>query len=271
MKLDELEKSWVNEKNEGSVQRELWNAVADDFVAKPIPDFETNEFLKLVEENCRPGKTMTALDIGCGAGGYSFALAGRIASCVGNDISPKMIDHAKAQAKKLGLSNTEFSCLDWAEADIDALGLRQSFDIVFAHMTPAISDFATLDKLNACSRAHCIIQKPDRRYNALQQSILELLGLPNSDAERSDMISNTFSYLWARGYDPKLYYRTEPWHIVRPLSQACDWYINRARLSKALSSAEEQKVRGYLASQAVNGEITENSTTSIVTVYWTVN
>ena len=58
----------------------------------------------------------------------------------------KMIDAAERKAKAGGCTNAEFFALDWAAADIDERGWRENFDIVIAHMTPAVCDYASMEK-----------------------------------------------------------------------------------------------------------------------------
>lgn len=271
MGLDELKKIWVIPPTDtGETQRVIWDGVAEDFCAKDIPSFDSNSFLKLVAEKAPLNDTMTALDVGCGSGIYSFAMAPLMKAVVGTDISPKMIEFAKQQAKSLTLTNTKFNCCDWALADIDALGFRTAFDLVFAHLTPAICDFSTLDKMNSCSKRFCFIEKPTRRRDKIQSGVFELLELSDFEKKSDDDIVNLFDYLWSSGYCPELFYRIEQWQIRRPIEKAVQWHTNRARLKKTLSPAEEAAVGEYLQNIAVDGMVHEESSTTIVSAFWTV-
>jgi len=60
----------------------------------------------LLAEAAARGKVERALDVGCGTGGTTLALARRLGSgarCTGIDISEPMIDHARLQARQEGL------------------------------------------------------------------------------------------------------------------------------------------------------------------------
>ena len=47
--------------------------------------------------------------------------------------------------------------------EIEKMGFLKNFDLVFAHMTPAIADYYTLEKMCNCSRNKCFLVKPSRR------------------------------------------------------------------------------------------------------------
>jgi|SRR5579884_4106206 len=70
-----------------------------------------------------------ALDHGCGVGRLSFALAQQFADVVALDVSPSMLREAKANAQKLGSSNTIFALSD--DQLSNAVG---TFDFVNSYM-----------------------------------------------------------------------------------------------------------------------------------------
>jgi len=59
------------------------------------------------------------------------------------------------KVEELGLDNIQVIHRLWEELDIEKEGLAEKFDLVFASMTPAVSDFETLDKLNQASSKYC--------------------------------------------------------------------------------------------------------------------
>ena len=268
--LNALKIRWTDKSlRDARTQARIWDGVAEEFCAHEPPDYETNGFLKLLETFASPAPHMSVLDIGCGCGGYTLALAKRVGSAQGVDISPKMLGHARARAEIMNLGNAEFRCMDWAQADIDALGFRRRFDIVFAHMTPAISDFDTFDKLNACSRKYCLMSKPARRRDRIQDRAFEIVGI-GGGREHDDGIVHAFEYLWYSGLRPQLVYSDEVWESARSADAMAAWCIDRARLLRQLSPAEEDAMRAYVAGLAVDGIVRETVTTTVVTMYWQV-
>ncbi len=58
----------------------------------------------------------SALDLYCGIGTITLALAKRMNAVIGVEVVPQAIENAKKNAKRNGLSNTEFFCADAGEA-----------------------------------------------------------------------------------------------------------------------------------------------------------
>lgn len=78
MTLQELERTWKNEKMEsGRLQEKIWDERAEDFAAKPLPTKESHPFLRYLYERVPRDKTMSVLDIGCGAGQLSWLWQGK--------------------------------------------------------------------------------------------------------------------------------------------------------------------------------------------------
>lgn len=269
--LDELKAAWtVEDPDTPKIQQRIWDRAAERYGDLPIPSFGENYFLQEIERSIALTDEIQTLDIGCGSGVYSMALAPRVGKAVGVDISPNMIAYANNRAKKLGIRNTEFRCMEWSGADIDALGFRGTFDVVFAHMTPAISDFHALDKLNACSRNLCLMERPTRRKNSVQDEAFRLVGIPQSEESYYGDLPKIFSYLWYTGACPQFYYHEEVWDQKRSVEDMVHWVTDRARLVKPLSEKEAAVIREYVSSLASEGMVSEYTTTTKVLTVWKV-
>lgn len=276
MSIERLKQVWVHPfADKADIQKQLWNNAAKKFNEHGIPDPKTNEFLKLVFEKARPDSSMTALDIGCGCGSYSIALAPHIKQAVGVDISSEMIKYAQGNAQK-HTDKTSFRCLDWAQLDIDKAGYKKAFDIVFAHMTPAVADFATFDKMNECSKGWCFAAKPARKQSRLQERIFAAAGITFGDKTKDktgatgDGIPYIFEYLWCKGYNPEFYYRSDTWHAEKSLKDTTEWMILWAKLHTDISARQEQAIAAALEKEAVNDIVADSTDTTIVTVCWHV-
>lgn len=75
---------------------------------------------------------MTALDIATGAGHTAAALAPHVRSVVAVDLTPEMIEQARALAASRGLDNVEARVMDAEALDLP----DQSFDVVTARIAP---------------------------------------------------------------------------------------------------------------------------------------
>ena len=213
-------------------------------------------------------KDMRTLDVGCGAGAYSVAIAGKVGQADGVDLSPRMVELGNAWAKEHGVDNLRLWVKNWHECDIS--GLRKKYDIVFAHTTPAIADYTTLIKMCEASRGCCFYCRPARRTDQVFDELRRIAGL-NTMKSSDDSVAYAFDALWGLGYDPEVGYAKTIWHPKRTLAEAEIWYIGRIRAARDLSSDTEQKLRDALNVFAVDGIVHERIETTLVNMYWRVD
>ncbi|MDD4798709.1 MAG: class I SAM-dependent methyltransferase [Clostridia bacterium] len=269
MNIKQIRENWLDSADKDlNASIEMWNSVSDKYNEIPIPDWHENKFLRLLNDFTQVSNEMSSLDIGCGAGNYSIALAEKVNKSVGIDLSPNMIAYAKNKATERGVNNVEFICEDWNAFDIKKAGFENSFDIVFAHMTPAICSAAAFEKMIACSKGYCLMAKPTRRKDSVLDQIRRIADLDETDKSFDEAISYAFDILWQLGYCPKFTYYDEVWESNKTPEEAYAWYIGRVKTRKKLAEADEARLKDYLQSIAVDGKIAETITTTIVTMYW---
>ena len=271
MDLNTLREIW---KKNGAYATEtastLWNNRADNFGKKKLPSFEDNHFLQLIKRRVELTPEITSLDIGCGTGIYSMALASQIGTAVGCDVADRMIDIAEKSAQTNNVSNVKFLCVDWQTADINVLAYKKNFDIVFAHMTPAVNDFITLDKMVACANKHCFMRKPTRRTDRVRDPVLALLGLSRRNNGSDDSMEYIFSYLWNMGFEPRYHYQSGIMGSEQTVQEAMDWCIGWAKMQRELTKTDEAAALEYLESIAVDGVVSEHIETTYVTIDWAI-
>src|SRR5205085_5408254 len=76
------------------------------------------------------GSADSVLDVGCGCGSTTLALARRVGSsgrALGIDISAPMLEVARRRAREEGLSNASFE-----QADAQVHAFRQEFDVLYS-------------------------------------------------------------------------------------------------------------------------------------------
>lgn len=268
MNLEQLRKSWVSQADP-EIQARIWDRSAEHYRSRPLPDPGEDAFLRRLRHAQPDLAGKRILDVGCGAGGYSLALARLGARTMGVDISPKMIEYACERAREEQMDSSAFRCLNWADADIDALGFRAAFDVAFAHMTPAVADFDTFDRLNACSRGLCAVEKPTRRRDQVMDAAFARAGLERE--RRDEDMEAIFSYLWNRGYRPEFFYSPDLWRTERTVEEMEAWCVDRASLRQTLTEGQEASIRAYIRDSAVDGKVMETTHTTRVTVIWRVD
>ncbi|MCI1965019.1 MAG: class I SAM-dependent methyltransferase [Oscillospiraceae bacterium] len=270
MDRKEILEQWrFHEKNK-QARVDLWDSMAQSFGEQALPSFADNCFLRLLEKNKMFDAGSLVLDVGCGTGGYSLALAGRCKGVFGIDLSPRMIEIAKEKAEEQNTKNVRFTCADWNEMNLSDVNFEHRFDLVFAHMTPAVQSADTFLKLSQASRGWCVLAKPTRRTDPVSDKVKELVGIAEKYESSDDDILYAFELLWKQGLFPRLDYKPTQWKMEKTPSQACAMYINRMKTYRNITAEEEQQIVRYLDSITEDGVIRETVTTTVTTLYWHV-
>lgn len=79
--------------------KHAWDSVACDYAYDENLDLEKKAFLDFMQSKAKLNKDINVLDVGCGGGAYSIALASKVKNVVGVDFSPKMIELANDTKK----------------------------------------------------------------------------------------------------------------------------------------------------------------------------
>lgn len=268
MKLEEIRQEWVSKNSSSEAVMAMWDSQAEAECYHQIPSFENNQFLKYMETKGMLKQSYDVLDIGCGAGAYSIAIANRVKTVTGIDISPKMIEQGKKKSEELKQDNINLFQGDWNQVSLEDNGYYEYFDTVFAHMTPAVSNAVALEKMNGASKHYCILSKPTRRNDSVYFEVERSIGVKPSSSAFDETIINTFAMLWQLGYSPELTYENQVWDINRTYEEACQFYINRVKQIKLLDNNDIAKAKDYLKSIEKNGRISECINTLVTTIFW---
>jgi SAM-dependent methyltransferase len=268
--INEIREKWSLKQKNKQASVDMWNSMAESFGDFVLPNFKDNPFLKLLEAKNMLKQDGLALDVGCGAGKYALAIAGCFRHVTGVDLSPEMINIAKQKALDYKIQNIDFYCGDWHDLDIKKSGYLHKFDLVFAHMTPAIQSGDTFEKLSAASKGWCVLAKPIKRTDPVSDAIKELVGISERRESCDEEILFAFEMLWRQGYLPQLEYEKQVWNMKKTLDEAYGLYVNRVKTYQDITLSEEEKIRAYLKTLARDGFIYEDVETTIVTLFWRV-
>ena len=126
------------ESNHQEKIRERFTETADVFArtVRRTRVEEGEELAERVTAGFANAKQMLAIDLACGPGTYTRPLAARVRRAIGADLTPAMVEKARAEAARDGIANIEFVC-----ADIYALPFANgaagivSCGYAFHHMT----------------------------------------------------------------------------------------------------------------------------------------
>jgi len=110
--------------------RKRFAPVAANYVTSPF--HSSPEFLDEVLVLAQPQAADVALDVATGTGNTAFVLAPHVASVVGLDLTPEMLDQARRLSAERGVSNIE-----WVLGDAERLPFPDaSFDLYTARAAP---------------------------------------------------------------------------------------------------------------------------------------
>ncbi len=270
MDVSDILKEWHLKTKNKQAALEWWNSMAGGFGERPIPSFAKDEFLQLLERKQMLNKNNDVLDVGCGTGGYAISIASKTKTVTGVDLSPQMIESANRKAADLHIGNVRFDIVDWHEFDVKKEGFEKKFDLVFAHMTPAIQSYETFKKLSDCSRGWCVMVKPVQRTDTVYDEILKIIGIGEEIHVGDSDVLNAFSLLFVEERYPMIEYNHKRVEIKHPVEKAANIYINRTKSTHDLTAEQENKIKDFLHSIARDGMINAVMDTKTATLYWRV-
>lgn len=118
--------------------RDRFTATADVF-AQTVRRTRVEEGQRLAEHataGLANADKLVAIDLACGPGTFTRPLAARVRKAIGADLTPAMVEKARAEAARDGITNIEFVCADiYALPFADGSAGIVSCGYAFHHMT----------------------------------------------------------------------------------------------------------------------------------------
>jgi ubiquinone/menaquinone biosynthesis C-methylase UbiE len=118
--------------------RERFTETADVFArtVRRTRSEEAEELAERVTAGLANSRNLLAIDLACGPGTYTRPLAARVRKAIGADLTPAMVEKARAEAARDGIANIEFVCADiYALPFADGAAGIVSCGYAFHHMT----------------------------------------------------------------------------------------------------------------------------------------
>jgi SAM-dependent methyltransferase len=212
----------------------------------------------------------TILDIGAGPGNYAIPMAREAKEVVVLDPAVAMLEIIQKRAKKEGLTNISYSSEPWEEVDLDRLGWRKKFDLVFASVSPGVRDVTTLKRMMEASRKYCYISKfAGPRSNNIQDKIWQRL-FEEPRINDSMEIYLPWNLLYAWGYYPDTKFIPSSWSNIEPIEQVEQRMVNWFCNFEGVPQDFRQVVRQVLEEEAVDGLVKEEVRTTFGLMVWQV-
>lgn len=267
MKTDEIISRWNSIKPMTDENSDKWDERSIEMDKMPNAEFGDDDFLDLISNTSDLDSNMSVLDIGCGTGRYSIPISDKVGNVVGLDFSPNMIEAAKRKTSMLKKKNVSFYIDDWHKKRNDNV-LEKKFDLVFAHMTPAINSVESLIKMIDVSNDMCYMTTHFKNNGRINAKIREILNEKSPDF--FEKLTLTMNLLWNLGYKPKLTYHHRTMNNKLKTAEALERYSKGSFDLRPLNEEEKEQLHIYLKSIEKDGYIEENREFDSVTIYWSV-
>lgn len=248
-----------------------WDDVAGYFNELRVPSWDEDLFLKTLDRLPIWKDDIQVLDIGCGAGRYSIALADRCGHVTGNDISPEMIAFAERKKEEYGKDNISFFNESWHDIDIRKKGYEKKFDLVFGHMTPALDTVEDIEKATGASCGFCALATFAKREAPVTDRFFEFIGAtPHLHDE--NRIPEIFDYLYKQRLFPRVdYYLRDDTQEFNE-AEAVEFLKGRMVLDTPDECGDGtlEKIREFVRMNMQDGRFVNVVNSVIVTLVWNV-
>jgi SAM-dependent methyltransferase len=213
------------------------------------------------------------LDIGAGPGNYAIPMANKAAEVTAVEPARGMAAILERRVEAAGIGNIRIVEKSWEEVDLQALGWKAAFDLVFASMSPGVSHPDMLEKMIVASGSFCYLSgwSGDRwgKWGLAQAELWpQIFGEELGDYP-SDVLY-PFGMLYASGYRPELRFVRPGVHLemeveqaVRELADHFDRYVE-----------VDEKIRGtihtYVRANSRGGTFSQEYTTCQGFLLWSI-
>jgi SAM-dependent methyltransferase len=231
-----------------------WDQRAEFFAKKTLEENEHNRQARIMSTLERNGflkANIEMLDIGSGPGNFALLVAPHVKRVVALDPSSKMLKIMEKRAANKGVKNIEAVNLTWEEVDIDKLGWRKRFGLVFAALTPGIHDVETLQKMIDASSNGCFYSSFCRCEDYALKDLWRILYAEEMPPIPAD-IFYIFHLLYAWGYVPILELHKQHTEKMVSMDEAEQQLALLMEPYPKVKGLQEQ-IRSYLQQKSNNG------------------
>jgi predicted RNA methylase len=235
---------------EGELAISMWNSRAQTFAGNVLGNAgkrRTEQVIQWLEQLGVSFEGATVLDIGSGPGAFAVPFALRSAQVTAVEPSSSMIGLLQQHAQSHGVTIDAIEAL-WEDIDADREGWNHAFDLVFASMSPGISNWQYLEKALQCSRKYCFLSTyaGKREHNLIRELWPILMG-GEQPAMQLDIVY-MLNLLYAHQYQFDFRLFEEKRENTMAPEQALEYIMQLLPASRIPIHADtKQKVQSYIA------------------------
>lgn len=243
-------------RRQGNDPMQRWNKMAGDFAERTSEKDTGDKRQKTLAWLCETGALRAGakiLDIGAGPGNWALPLARHGATVTALEPAGAMIKILEDRARTAEITGIEIRQATWQEIDLDALGWRGGFDLVFASMTPGVDGPEMLQKMITASKGYCYLSAFAGRhwqewYGGLWRNLFneELSGHVND-------IIHPFNLVYAMGYRPELRFETWERQISWPRDKAMEDFATHLESYTEITAEVHAAIAAHVDEHSTDG------------------
>ncbi|MBF0389078.1 MAG: class I SAM-dependent methyltransferase [Desulfamplus sp.] len=235
-----------------------WDKMAGGFAKRsgsPEALKRKEKILSMLKEAGALKDGAKVLDIGAGPGNWTIPMAEAGAEVTVLEPSGEMIKELKRRAEEKGVSYPiDIVQKTWQKVDIKKEGFEGRFDLVFASMTPGISNPETLRKAMKAAKSggFCYLSSFSGGgwRNAYKQIWRELFN-EEIESHGGDFIY-PFNYVYALGYRPHVEFNIWEHERAESIEETLETILFFVHGSSDIESEKKAELTKYIESKAEN-------------------
>ncbi len=207
----------------------------------------------------------SVLDIGAGMGGDALHFAAHCRSVTALELSGACLDVLRHRADGLALHNIAAVQKPWEE-----FAPQEQFDVSFSSMCPAICNVEELRRMESMTkRLCCLVAVMRGSYDKHRKAMMAKLGIQPKGGMTTELI-HYYNALYLMGRQPNVLCRTLHSEYAVPVERLMEQYPIYFKIFGVREDRSIPFLKDYLARQAENGLLQEESHIHFAWLWWTV-